>query len=289
MSTQAYHIKSWSTNVLIDPDGVVRGVMHPGNLTVELVKDSAHRRPLPVPADRRPPTPRSRRYSTPTAPAFWSTSASRPDVACTLAVTTWACNRKPTPERSSSIAREEAGGWYKSPRARWNVTSRNVNWPIGSVPKGGRLAVRSLRPWRRPSASAFGLTCRREQDVWVLVRVGTATPAAPEGPLDRGSTMYAKNYNIGENSSLVDIANFWVELYWPGLRVLDETGLEGKYDWTLKVRSHELEDLNAALKPLGLPLRPACMQVPYLVVSPPRVPTGKPRNLPCRPLDLPTA
>ena len=273
MSTQAYHIKSWPTTVLIDPDGVVRGVMHPENLTVELVKDLAHRRPLPVPRGPAPTRPTAEKpaslnpdqagflvYVGPPGPDVGLARFGRDDMA------------QPETDARTLIqycVREEAGGWYKSPRVllECDLPERKLAYRV-RVPEGSAVSPFALL--RQAVEAAIGVRLRidresREQDVWVLVRVGTATPAAPEGTLDRGRTMYAKNYNIGENSHLVDIAH-WVEVYRPGLRVLDETGLEGKYDWTLKVKSYELEDLNAALKPLGLALRPARRQVPYLVV-----------------------
>ena len=47
---------------------------------------------------------------------------------------------------------------------------------------------------------------------------------------------------------------------------MDEAGLLGAYDWKIKVKSFELDDLNVALKEIGLALKPERRKVEYIVV-----------------------
>ena len=48
--------------------------------------------------------------------------------------------------------------------------------------------------------------------------------------------------------------------------VFDETGLPGEYDWSLKVKSFELGELNAGLKKIGLAVTSERRKVDYLVI-----------------------
>jgi uncharacterized protein (TIGR03435 family) len=69
---------------------------------------------------------------------------------------------------------------------------------------------------------------------------------------------------LGENERIATLVG-WIARQ-SGKPVLDETGLEGTYDWEVKVKSAELEDLNAGLARLGLSVQPDHRRIEVIVV-----------------------
>jgi uncharacterized protein (TIGR03435 family) len=118
--------------------------------------------------------------------------------------------------------------------------------------------------------SALGFRTRgvrehREQDVLVLKHVGPAAPAKPAGNPALGSRiMNPPNGIVGEGATL-NWLSMWIESQ-TKKPVLDETGLLGKYDWNIKVKSFDRDALNGALKEIGLALSPERRKVEYIVV-----------------------
>jgi hypothetical protein len=272
-TTLAYNIKSWPTTILIDPDGVIRGVMHPENLTVDLVKDLANRRPLtvrPDPAPTRPTAANPSRLDLARAGVLVYLGPPGPEVGDDLSGRHEIAGQQVDAGAIIQYClREEAGGWYKSPRVllECDLPARKFAYRI-RVPEGSDLSPFLLL--RQAVEAALGVRLRvdresRQQDVWILRRVGPVALDSPEGNPETGRTAFGDRGIRGENSPVSHLAD-WIERGRPGMRVLDETGLEGKYDWILKVKSYGLDDLNDSLKKIGLAVRPAQRQVPYIVV-----------------------
>lgn len=280
-TTQAYGVRAFPTTVLIDPDGIVRGVTTPDVVTAAMVKDLAHRRPLAIRAED--------------APRLRTDAAGGIDLGqANFLIYLGPPNDLlgdpmggPTEGRSRSCSarlvlqrcyEDEAGGWAKSPRVLFecDIPEKDFGFAV-HVPRGSGLSASALLKQGLESALGFrtrGVREHREQDVLVLKHVGPAAPAKPAGnPALGGRIMNSPNGIIGEGVTLNWLST-WIESQ-TKKPVVDETGLLATYDWNIKVKSFDLHALNVALKEIGLALSPERRKVEYIVVRRIEDPAGK--------------
>jgi thiol-disulfide isomerase/thioredoxin len=271
-TTSGYGVQSWPTTVLIDPDGIVRGVTWPHVVTAALLKDLAHRRPLKAAAEGAPRLRTDQQGGLDLGQAEFLLYLGPPNALLGNPTVT------PTEARSPRVsARQllqscyvgEAGGPFKSPRVVFecDLPEKEFGYAV-RLPKGSGLSPSRLLQEALESSLGFrtrGEREQRDQDVLVLKHIGPAAPAKAGGNPALGSRlMFPPNTIVGEGAHLRFLAQ-WIErnLKKP---VLDETGLSGEYDWKIKVESFDEDDVNTALKDLGLALTPERRKVEYIVV-----------------------
>src|SRR5262249_15493488 len=173
---------------------------------------------------------------------------------------------------------EEAGGPIKSPRVVFecDIPEKEFGYAV-RWPKGSGLSQFGLLKQALESSLGFrtrGAREQRDQDVLVLKHVGPAAPAKAGGnPALGGRIMFPPNAIVGEGAALNYLSG-WIEKQ-TKKPVLDETGLSGEYDWKIKVKSFDLDDVNVPLKDIGLALTPERRKVEYIVVRRIDDPAGK--------------
>jgi thiol-disulfide isomerase/thioredoxin len=271
-TTRAYGVRSFPTTVLIDPDGIVHGVTHPDLVTAAMVKDLAHRRPLAIRAKDAPRLRTDAAGGIDLGQADFLVYLGRPNdlLGDPTGGTTEGRSRSCSARLIlQGCYQDEAGGWEKSPRVLFecDIPEKDFGFAV-HVPRGSGLSASSLLKQGLESALGFrtrGVREHREQDVLVLKHVGPAAPAKPAGNPALGSRiMNPPNGIVGEGATL-NWLSMWIESQ-TKKPVLDETGLLGKYDWNIKVKSFDRDALNGALKEIGLALSPERRKVEYIVV-----------------------
>ena len=144
----------------------------------------------------------------------------------------------------------EAGGPFKSPRVVFecDIPEKDLAYAV-RVPKGSGLSQFGLLKQALESSLGFrtrGVREQRDQDVLVLKHVGPAAPAKA-GNAALGALVRWPPNAIEAAGAPLNFLSAWIERE-TKKPVLDETGLSGEYDWRLKVKSFDLDALNAALK-----------------------------------------
>jgi thiol-disulfide isomerase/thioredoxin len=280
-TTMGYGIRSWPTTVLIDPDGVVRGVTTPDGVTAAMLKDLANCRPLKLREEDLPRLRTDKGGGIDLGQADFLVYLGPPNTLFGNPMV--GPNESRTPRCSARVLlqscyREEAGGPFKSPRVVFecDIPDKDFSYAV-RVPKGSGLSQFGLL--RQALESSLGSRTRgdrehRDQDVLVLKHAGPAAPAKAGGNAALGArVMYPPNAIWAEGATLNYLCQ-WIESE-TKKPVLDETGLAGEYDWRMKVKSFNLDDLNATLKEIGLALTTERRKVPYIVVRRIDDPAGK--------------
>lgn len=271
-TTLGYGIRAFPTTVLIDPDGIVRAVTNPHGVTAAMLKALVNRRPLKL---REEDVPRVRTdqaggidlgqadfliYLGPPNPLLGNpmvgASESRiPRVSARLLL--------------QSCYQGEAGGWRKSPRVVFecDIPEKEVSYAV-RVPKGSGFSQFGLLKEALEASLGFrtrGSREHREQDVLVLRHDGPAAPAKAGGNAALGARIMFPPNAIEAEGAPLDYLCHWIERE-TKKPVLDETALSGEYDWRIKVKSFALDDLNTALRTIGLTLIPERRTIEYIVV-----------------------
>jgi thiol-disulfide isomerase/thioredoxin len=271
-TTKGYGIRSFPTAVLIDPDGVVQGVTDVTSVTPAMVKDLANRRPLQASGDAIPRLRTDAKGGIDLGEANFLIYLGPPNDLLGDPVSganEWKSRSCPAQGLLESCYVREAGGWPKAPRIVFEcaIPQKDFGFAV-RVPEGSGLSAITLL--KQAVESALGFRTRgdhesREQQVLVLKHVGPASPAKPAGNRALGSVVrFPANACIGESASLDDLSA-WIEGR-TKKPVINETGLGGEHDWKIKAESFALDDLNTALKSIGLVLRPEQRKVDYIVV-----------------------
>jgi thiol-disulfide isomerase/thioredoxin len=271
-TTSGYSISAFPTTVLIDPDGVVQGVTSPENVTAAVLKDLANRRPLTL---NQVATPRLR------VVAKGGIDLGQADVLVYVGAPNNLLGDPmggPHESKSRSCSaqillrvcyQDDAGDGEKAPRVvlECDIPEREFGYAV-RVPKGSGLKKSALLKPAVEAALGFrtcGTRELRDQDVFVLKHVGPDAPAKAAGDPALGSrVMWPPNAIIGEGTPVKALAS-WIERE-TKTPVMDDTGLSDSYDWQIKVKSFSMEDLNAALKEIGLAVSRERRKVEYVVV-----------------------
>jgi thiol-disulfide isomerase/thioredoxin len=271
-TTGGYGITKFPTTVLIDPDGVVRGVTSPENITTGLIKDLANRRPLALKEDA---SPRMRIAAT------GGMDLGSADILVYIGEPN---NQLGNPMGSVNESksrccdaktlllmcyREEASASGSAPRVvlECDTPKKDFGYAV-RVPKGSAFRKEALLKPAVEAALGFRTSGKhesREMDVFVLRHVGPASPAKAVGDPALGSrVMWPPKAIIGEGSPIKDLAQ-WIERE-TKTPVVDETGLSDRYDWQLKLKSFAADDVNEALKKMGLAITRDRRKLDYIVV-----------------------
>jgi peroxiredoxin len=271
---KAYGIEGIPQTVLIDPDGVVQGVTTPTFINSTAIKDLANRRPIRVDEiDEAYILKTDKNGGIDLGKATYMVYLGPPNrvlgdpVAGQKMSKSWMCGGELL---LRSCYMEDAGGWQVSPRVVFEceIPDKNYGYAV-KVPSGGRRAQAALLKGALEADFGFrtqGVREQREQDVLVLKHVGPERPGKPVGnPRFGGGVTFGENTCEGEGAEFIYLPN-WLEREMKK-PVFDETGLNEKYDWSVKFKSFELNDVNEGLKPIGLALTQERRRVEYIVVK----------------------
>jgi uncharacterized protein (TIGR03435 family) len=266
-TTRTYAVRGIPHTVLVDREGRIAGITHPNSLTAEVIENVLAGRPsgLPAPpaaAERvpldadggKPPVfeftirelekdPGMRRFSS--GPGLWEQSAATP-----------------------SVLLMEAHGFYDTKRMvlpdelddRWY--SIRITYPPERLSELSPLL-------RQVARTAFGIDARlelREAEVLILQAPRGAGPGLrPAVSEASGSSgMPGRLTAIGQPT--MNVA--WHLASKVGKIVVDETGLDGRYDYELEWDQRDPQDMVRAVEEqLGLVLVAGRREVEFLVVE----------------------
>jgi thiol-disulfide isomerase/thioredoxin len=265
----AYGVLGLPQTVLIDAQGVVRGITYPTSLTTAVLKDLAHGRPLSIQEAERPEprVPAGRGGAIEFADASFLVYLGPPN---RLGEVMMGPNEEGVPRDSVRHILQNVyfrGG--VSPLLLFFDVGVPVDKEFGyhiRVPAGSGVSTRDLL--KQALESTLGIRAVREQremDVLLLKRIGEGSPPRAEGdPKLGGTVLLGDNFTRGQYSEISGLVG-WLERV-TRKPVIDETGLKGNFDWEFKVKSPGVADMNAALGKLGLSLSAERRRVEVIVI-----------------------
>lgn len=121
---------------------------------------------------------------------------------------------------------------------------------------------------REKVTASFPIKARlenREQEVVVLSRIDSIEFDLPASDAVRNISGNGDHYD-GQGVTLADFANYLEDFGLVGYAVVDETGIEGKYDINFSFRPEESKTFHEGLKKMGLKVKKAKREIEVLII-----------------------
>jgi uncharacterized protein (TIGR03435 family) len=257
--------------VLIDPQGIVRAITHPGALTAGLLKDLVAGRPLEIRQDPEsmPVVSASAGKEIGLRDALYLVYLGPPDARFNPPMAGPTEAQSPRANVRDILRASYAKSLSGSPVHRIvfdeGVPDTEFSTQV-KVPKGSSATPYDLlRTLVESIYGVRGVREQREMDILVLKHVGPKRPSEAAGDAKLGRRVsLGDTFTRGENEPIITLAGWLAER--TGKPVVDETALDRTYDWQVAVKSNTLEALNAGLSSLGLSLAPDRRRIEVVMV-----------------------
>lgn len=269
LTNKAYRVKALPMTVLIDSQGIVRAATHPIALTPVILKNLAKGNPVEIKQEAQlMPVATAGEPGFREATYLVNLGPPNPRIGTPMAGPTMAqsCRSSVRSILCACYGRSLAGSDAHRVLFEDNILDAELGYQVRVPPQSGLVPLDLLQQALESSYGVRAVRQQRDMDVLILKHEGPKKPAKRAGnPEKLGSRMMGNDtFVLGENEPIASLVG-WIARR-SGKPVIDETRLEGTYDWEVRVKSEKLEDLNAGLAKLGLSLQPDRRRLEVIVV-----------------------